>query len=58
MLRMAYFSTTTITTIGYGDIVPLTDGARALTGIEAIVGVIVIGLFLNAVAGDGKDKRS
>lgn len=33
--RMAHFSATTITTVGFADIVPLTGTARALTAIEA-----------------------
>jgi hypothetical protein len=48
--RMVYFSAVTITTLGYGDIVPITHGARSLVTAEAIVGVILIGLFLNAIA--------
>ena len=47
--RMLYFSIVTITTLGYGDIVPLTDQARVLVGIEALLGVVLIGLFLNAL---------
>ncbi len=48
--RMLYFSAMTATTVGYGDIVPLTDVARALAGGEAVFGVILIGLFVNATA--------
>jgi hypothetical protein len=48
--RMIYFSTTTITTVGFGDIVPLSETARALAGLEAIAGWLVAGLFLNAIA--------
>ena len=48
--RMAYFSATTITTVGYGDIVPLTGTARALTAIEAIAGWVLAGIFLNSLA--------
>ena len=48
--RMFYFSSVTLTTLGYGDIVPVTNTARILISIEAILGVIVIGLFLNALA--------
>ena len=33
-----YFSTTTFSTIGYGDIVPLHPYARGLANIEAIIG--------------------
>jgi hypothetical protein len=48
--RMFYFSTATITTLGYGDIVPVTTTARMLTSSEAILGIILIGLFVNRVS--------
>ena len=48
--RMLYFSVVTITTLGYGDIVPLTDKARTLVAIESISGIVLIGLFLNSLA--------
>ena len=48
--RMLYFSATTITTVGFGDIVPLSGLARLLTGLEAVSGWVLAGLFLNAVA--------
>jgi hypothetical protein len=47
--RMFYFSSTTITTVGFGDILPISETARVLTGIEAILGWIIAGLFINAV---------
>ena len=50
LARMLYLSTVTITTVGYGDIVPLTDVARLAAGLEAIIGIVLIGLFLNAIA--------
>jgi voltage-gated potassium channel len=37
-LRMLYFSLITITTVGYGDIVPTTNSARMFAATEAIVG--------------------
>lgn len=33
-----YFSTVTITTVGYGDIVPVSAAARSLANLEALVG--------------------
>jgi hypothetical protein len=48
--RMLYFSATVITTIGFGDIVPITPPARLFVAIEGIFGVILVGLFVNAVA--------
>lgn len=48
--RMLYFSAVTITTLGYGDIYPITNKARFAVMIEALLGIIIIGLFLNSVA--------
>jgi hypothetical protein len=48
--RMLYLSAVTITTLGYGDIVPITDEARLVTALEAVWGIVLIGLFLNALA--------
>lgn len=48
--RMMYLSVVTITTVGYGDVLPLTTWTRTLVGSEAILGIILIGLFFNAVA--------
>jgi hypothetical protein len=45
-VRMFHLSATTITTTGYGDIVPLTSVARILTGSEALVGTVLLGLFI------------
>lgn len=50
LIRMCYFSAITITTLGFGDITPVSSWARALVAIEAVFGVVFIGLFLNAVA--------
>jgi Ion channel len=44
--RMFYLSAVTITTLGYGDIVPITTTARILVATEAIVGTVIIGLYL------------
>ncbi|HEY4661415.1 MAG TPA: potassium channel family protein [Terriglobales bacterium] len=48
--RMAYFSATTITTLGFGDIVPLTTAARIVVSLESVLGIVLMGLFLNAVS--------
>lgn len=45
-----YFSVVTITTLGYGDITPSRDIAQLLTASESIIGIILIGLFLNALS--------
>lgn len=49
-VRMLYLSASTITTLGFGDIVPLTTPARVAVSVEAVTGILVMGLFLNAVA--------
>jgi len=48
--RMCYFSSVVITTVGFGDIVPITAISRSIVAIEAVLGVILAALFLNAVA--------
>jgi hypothetical protein len=47
--RMLYFSVVTATTLGYGDIVPLRGTARLCIGMQAIMGLVWDGLFLNTV---------
>lgn len=49
-LRMFYFSSVTLTTLGFGDIVPISNQARSLISLEAILGIVIIGLFLNALS--------
>jgi len=48
--RMLYLSAVTVTSLGYGDIVPLTITTRLLVASEAVLGVVTAGLFLNAIA--------
>jgi Ion channel len=52
-LRMLYFSAVTITTIGYGDIVPIKPCARIAVTCEAILGALLIGLFFSSMAPRG-----
>ena len=49
-VQSVYFSVTTITTLGYGDIAPITEMARVVTATEALLGIFLIGLFLSSVA--------
>lgn len=58
LVRMFYLSAVTITTLGYGDILPLTTPSRILVSIEAILGILLIGLFLNALAYERSAKKS
>lgn len=46
-----YFSVVTITSLGFGDIYPATGSmGRILVAAEAIIGILIIGFFLNDVA--------
>lgn len=47
--QSVYFSVVTITTLGYGEITPTSEFGMFLTGSEAILGVIIVGLFLNSL---------
>lgn len=47
--RMFYFSVVTVTTLGYGDIIPISRFTRNLVTLESIFGVILIGAFLNSL---------
>lgn len=50
VFQCLYFSVTTITTLGYGDLYPVTTCAKILVMTETILGMVVIGFFLNSVA--------
>ena len=56
-LRMLYFSAITITTIGYGDIYPISNIARIIVTTETVLGLVFAGLFLNAIV-QGKSTSS
>jgi hypothetical protein len=47
--RMAYLSGTVITTLGFGDVTPVSDAARWWVTSETVLGLILVGLFLNAL---------
>jgi len=44
-----YFSLTTATTIGYGDITAQTEGARIVVMIQMVVNVVVVGVAARAI---------
>lgn len=49
--ELAYFSFVTLTTLGYGDISPVTPFARALVNLEAIFGQFYIAILVAALVG-------
>lgn len=44
-----YYSIVTISTLGFGDYTPAHGWAQAITAVEVLCGLIILGLFLNAV---------
>jgi Ion channel len=55
--RMLYLSAATITTLGLGDILPVSDKVRLLVGLESFLGVVLIGLFLNSLSSEIQRNR-
>jgi voltage-gated potassium channel len=53
-----YFSVITLTTIGYGDLHPITDFGKLFTVVYIVVGLGLILGFINAVYDHYKDQRS
>jgi len=56
-VRMFYLSATVMTTIGFGDIVPITPLAKGWVASQAIVGAILVGLFLNDLVNSTERRR-
>ena len=48
---LLYFSFTTITSVGFGDIVPITHQARSLVTIEQLIGVFFVAVLIARLAG-------
>ena len=46
-----YYSFVTLTTLGFGDISPVSDGARALTVIEALIGQVYLVVLIARLVG-------
>lgn len=48
-LKSIYLSVITITTLGYGDITPKDNLGMVATSIESIIGILIIGIYLNSI---------
>jgi hypothetical protein len=57
-MRFEYLSFVTITTLGFGDITPVTDKASALVMIEAIVGQIYLVVLVAWLVGMHVSRKS
>lgn len=51
LFKLIYFSFTTLTTTGYGDVIPLTNHARSLVMVEEFSGVFYVGVLIARLAG-------
>jgi hypothetical protein len=54
---MVYFSFTTLTTLGYGDIAPVNPVSQALAIAEAILGVLTVALIIGRLVGAATGVR-
>ena len=57
-MQFEYLSFVTITTLGYGDITPVTDKASALVIIEAVIGQIYLVVLVAWLVGMHVSRRS
>jgi Ion channel len=56
--KMAYFSFTTLTTVGFGDITPLAPFARSLAIAEALVGQLFPAILIGALVAMAMSSQS
>lgn len=56
--RLTYFSFSTLTTIGFGDVTPLTSFARSLATAEAIVGQLFPAILVGALVAMAMESRA
>jgi voltage-gated potassium channel Kch len=56
--QFLYFSLTTLTTLGYGDITPLSPFAQIWSTLEAVVGTLYIALLVARLVGMYQSQRS
>ena len=54
---MQYFSFVTLTTVGFGDITPVSNGARTLVGLQALLGQIYLVTVVAVVVGNLGRRR-
>ncbi len=53
-----YFSFTTLTTLGYGDIIPMSSLAKMLTNFEAIIGQLYPAILISILVGSYLSQKT
>jgi len=56
--ELLYFSLVTLTTVGYGDILPLADEARMLAALEGVAGVLYVAITVAILVSSFKRQDS
>ena len=54
---MTYFSFVTLTTLGYGDMSPVTPIAKVLVSLEAVTGMFYFAIVVASLIGAARNKR-
>ncbi len=57
-IEAAYFSLATVSTLGYGDIVPATNALRFIVGIQTIFGTLLLFFGVHAILGHRRSDSS
>ncbi|MGB3586999.1 MAG: potassium channel family protein [Tunicatimonas sp.] len=56
--RIVYFSYSTLTTLGYGDITPTSAWAQSISSVEAMIGLLYIAIILGRLVSVYKSSSS
>ena len=58
-VKYLYFSFIVLTTVGFGDLTPATDGGRVLVSLEALLGqIFLVTLVVSLVAEPGRPRTT
>jgi hypothetical protein len=52
-----YFTVTVFATVGFGDIAPVTEGARVLVTVQMVIDLVLIGVIIKVLTGVARHRR-
>jgi voltage-gated potassium channel len=52
-----YFTVTVFATVGFGDIAPVTQGARVLVTVQMVIDLVLIGVIIKVLTGVARHRR-